>query len=99
MNEQRSEVMNFMTKEEFIKESNIEIIQKIMERNNGYIIAKELEDFDISRNYLSIMTKKIKIDMIMNYTIDYIQTRENQTLALLNMQKMFNIYNLLIDNK
>ena len=36
MNEQRGEVMNFMTKEEFKKESNIEIIQKIMERNNGY---------------------------------------------------------------
>lgn len=34
------------TKEEFINESNIEIIQKLMERNNGYIIAKELEDFD-----------------------------------------------------
>lgn len=30
-----------------------------MKKNNGYITAKELEDFDISRNYLSIMTKKI----------------------------------------
>ena len=59
MNEQRGEIMDFMTKEEFINESNIEIIQKLMERNNGYITAKELEDFDISRNYLSIMTKKI----------------------------------------
>lgn len=46
--------MDFMTKEEFINESNIEIIQKLMERNNGYITAKELEDFYISRNYLSI---------------------------------------------
>lgn len=59
MNEQRGEIMDFMTKEEFINERNIEIIQKLMERNNGYITAKELEDFDISRNYLSIMTKKI----------------------------------------
>ena len=58
MNKQRGEIMDFMTKEEFINESNIEIIQKLMERNNGYITAKELEDFDISRNYLSIMTKK-----------------------------------------
>ena len=58
MNEQRGEIMDFMTKEEFINESNIEIIQKLMERNNGYITAKELENFDISRNYLSIMAKK-----------------------------------------
>ena len=40
------------------KRGNIEIIQKLMERNNGYITAKELENFDISRNYLSIMAKK-----------------------------------------
>lgn len=59
MNEQKGGIMDFMTKEEFINESNIKIIQKLMERNNGYITAKELEDFDISRNYLSIMTKKI----------------------------------------
>ena len=39
MNEQRGEIMDFMTKEEFINESNIEIIQKLMERNNGYITA------------------------------------------------------------
>lgn len=58
MNEQEGEIMDFMTKEEFINESNIEIIQKLMERNNGYITAKELENFDISRNYLSIMAKK-----------------------------------------
>lgn len=56
--------MDFMTKEEFINESNIEIIQKLMERNNGYITAKELENFDISRNYLSIMTKKNMIEKV-----------------------------------
>lgn len=64
MNEQRAEIMNFMTKEEFINESNIEIIQKLMERNNGYITAKELENFDISRNSLSIMTKKNMIEKV-----------------------------------
>ena len=58
MNGQRGGIMDFMTKEEFINESNIEIIQKLMEENNGYITAKELENFDISRNYLSIMAKK-----------------------------------------
>lgn len=64
MNVQRGEIMDFMTKEEFINESNIEIIQKLMERNNGYITAKELEDFGISRNYLSIMTKKNMIEKV-----------------------------------
>ena len=56
--------MDFMTKEEFINESNIEIIQKLMERNNGYITTKELENFDISRNYLSIMTKRNMIEKV-----------------------------------
>ena len=55
MNEQRGEIMDFMTIDEFVNKSNIEIIQKLMEENNGYITAKELEDFDISRSYLSIM--------------------------------------------
>lgn len=53
-----------MTKEEFINECNIEIIQKLMERNNGYITTKNLENFDISRNYLSIMTKKKMIEKV-----------------------------------
>ena len=56
--------MNFMTKEEFINKCNIEIIQKLMERNNGYITTKNLENFDISRNYLSIMTKKKMIEKV-----------------------------------
>lgn len=56
--------MDFMTKEEFINECNIEIIQKLMERNNGYITTKNLENFDISRNYLSIMTKKKMIEKV-----------------------------------
>ena len=56
--------MDFITKEEFINESNIEIIQKLMERNNGYITTKDLENFDISRNYLSIMAKKNMIEKV-----------------------------------
>lgn len=56
--------MNYMTKEEFITESNIEIIKKIMDVNNGYITTKELESFDISRNYISIMLKKNIIEKI-----------------------------------
>ena len=64
MNEQKGEIMDFMTKKDFINESNIEIIQKLMEKNNGYITTKELEDFDISRNYLSIMTQKKMIEKV-----------------------------------
>ena len=58
MNEQRGEIMDFMTKEEFINESNIEIIQKLMERNNGYITAKELEDFEGAVIEVSIVVKE-----------------------------------------
>lgn len=56
--------MDFMTKEDFFNESNIEIIQKIMEQNNGYITTKDLQNFDISRNYLSIMVKKNIIEKV-----------------------------------
>ena len=77
MNEQRGENVNFMTKEEFINESNIEIIQKLMERNNGYITAKELKDFDISRNYLSIMVKKNMIEKVAKgIYIDYAKIKD-----------------------
>ena len=45
-----------------------------MERNNGYITAKELEDFDISRNYLSNMTKKNMIEKVAKgIYIDYVK--------------------------
>lgn len=56
--------MNYITKEEFIAESNIEIIKKIMDSNNGYITTKQLEMFDISRNYISIMKKKNMIEKV-----------------------------------
>ena len=56
--------MDFMTIDEFVNKSNIEIIQKLMEENNGYITAKELEDFDISRSYLSIMVQKGMIEKV-----------------------------------
>jgi len=56
--------MNFITKENSINESNIEIIQKIMKENNGYITTKELSNFDINRNYLSVMVKKNMIEKV-----------------------------------
>lgn len=64
MNEQAGESMNYMTKEDFIDESNIEIIQKIMEYNNGYVTTSDVENFNISRNYLSIMKKKGMIEKV-----------------------------------
>ena len=56
--------MDFMTKEEFINKSNIEIIWELIKINNGYITTKELEDLEISRNYLSVMTKKNMIEKV-----------------------------------
>lgn len=64
MNEQRGEIMDFMTKEEFINKGNIEIIWELIKINNGYITTKELEDLGISRNYLSVMTKKNMIEKV-----------------------------------
>jgi len=56
--------MNYVTKEEFVTESNIEIIKKIINSNNGYITTKDLENFDISRNYISILQNKKIIEKV-----------------------------------
>ena len=56
--------MVFISEEDFIKESNIEIIKKLMECNNGYITTKQLENLGISRNYLSIMKQKDIIEKV-----------------------------------
>ena len=48
MNEQRGKIMDFMTKEEFINESN------------G--IYRQFEDFDISSNVFLIITKRNMIE-------------------------------------
>ena len=50
--------MEKLTIKEFQDKSNIEIIEELMEKNNGYITSKELDMFDIHRMYLSIMQKK-----------------------------------------
>ncbi|MBQ4263222.1 MAG: type IV toxin-antitoxin system AbiEi family antitoxin domain-containing protein [Bacilli bacterium] len=56
--------MVFISEEDFIKESNFEIIKKLMECNNGYITTKQLENLGISRNYLSIMKQKDIIEKV-----------------------------------
>lgn len=56
--------MEKMSKEEFIAESNIETILKIMDIHNGYVTTKDLEMLDISRNYLTILKKRKMIERI-----------------------------------
>lgn len=50
--------MELTTIEEFKDRSNIEIIEELMNKNNGYTTSKELDMFDIHRMYLSIMQTK-----------------------------------------
>lgn len=56
--------MKKITIEEFIDKSNVEIIEELMKRNNGYITSKELDMFDIHRMYLSIMQEKGLIEKV-----------------------------------
>lgn len=50
--------MEKLTIKVFQDKSNIEIIDELMKKNNGYITSKELDMFDIHRMYLSIMQEK-----------------------------------------
>ena len=56
--------MEKLTIKEFQDKSNIEIIEEIMKKNNGYITSKELDMFDIHRMYLSIMREKGLIEKV-----------------------------------
>ena len=56
--------MEKMTLKEFKDKSNIEIIEELMKKNNGYITSKELDMFDIHRMYLSIMKDKGLIEKV-----------------------------------
>lgn len=56
--------MEKLTLKEFKDKSNIEIIQELMKKNNGYITSKELDMFDIHRMYLSIMQQKKMIEKV-----------------------------------
>ena len=55
-----------MTLKEFKGQSNIEIIESIMNMNNGYITSKKLADFGIHRMYLNIMKEKGMIEKVGN---------------------------------
>ena len=56
--------METLTFNEFKEKSNIEIIQELMKKNNGYITSKELDMFEIHRMYLSIMEEKGLIERV-----------------------------------
>ena len=56
--------MEKLTLKEFKEKSNIEIVEELMKKNNGYITSKELDMFDIHRMYLSIMQEKGIIEKV-----------------------------------
>ena len=56
--------MEKLTIKEFKDRSNIEIIEELMKKNNGYITSKELDMLDIHRIYLSIMQEKGIIEKV-----------------------------------
>lgn len=56
--------MEKLTIKEFKEKSNIEIVEELMKKNNGYITSKELDMFDIHRMYLSIMQEKGIIEKV-----------------------------------
>ena len=58
--------MERMTIKEFKDQSNIEIIESIMEMNNGYVTSKELSNLGIHRMYLNIMKEKGMIEKVGN---------------------------------
>jgi len=77
--------MEKMTIKEFIDKSNIEIIQSLMQINNGYITSKELSNLGIHRMYLNIMKKKGMIEKVGNGI--YIETKKiEDNYFILNLE-------------
>ncbi|MBE6147802.1 MAG: abortive phage infection protein [Firmicutes bacterium] len=77
------------TIKEFINQSNIELIQEIMKKNNGYITSKEIELFDIHRMYLTIMKKKGMIERLAKgIYLDSSKIQDNYYVISLNMPKV-----------
>ena len=58
--------MERMTIKEFKDQSHMEIIESIMEMNNGYVTSKELSNLGIHRMYLNIMKEKGMIEKVGN---------------------------------
>lgn len=78
--------MEKSTIKEFEDKSNIEIIEELMKKNNGYITSKELDRFDIHRMYLSIMQEKGLIEkMASGIYIDTNKIEDNYYVFGLSM--------------
>ena len=58
--------MDIKSEQEFIKESNMEIITKIMNDNNGYITSKQITELGIHRMYLNLMVENKLIEKVGN---------------------------------
>ena len=56
--------MERMTLKEFKEKSYIEVIESIMEMNNGYVTSKELSNFGIHRMCINIMKEKGIIEKV-----------------------------------
>lgn len=56
--------MEKITIDQFKAECNIDLIQQIMDFNNGYVTSKQLTDLGIHRMYLNIMQEKGLIEKV-----------------------------------
>ena len=56
--------MGKMIVKEFKNQSNIELIESLMNSNNGYITSKMVTDLGIHRMYLNIMKEKGIIERV-----------------------------------
>ena len=78
--------MEKLTIEGFQDKSNIEIIEELMKKNNGYITSKELDMFSIHRMYLSIMQEKGIIEKVASgIYIDFNKVIDNYYVFGLSM--------------
>ena len=78
--------MEKLTIKEFQDKSNIEIVEKLMKKNNGYITSKELDMFAIHRMYLSIMQEKELIKKVATgIYIDINKIEDNYYVFALSM--------------
>lgn len=78
--------MEKLTIEGFQDKSNIEIIEELMKKNNGYITSKELDMFGIHRMYLSIMQEKGIIEKVASgIYIDFNKVIDNYYVFGLSM--------------
>lgn len=80
--------MDFKTEQEFTKESNIEIITKLMNCNNGYITSKLITELGIHRMYLNLMVENNIIEKVGNgIYLDVTKYPDNYYILNINYQK------------